>query len=109
MLSCGDVCWADLPVGGRRPAVVITRDEAIPRLTSVLVVPVTRSLRGIGSEVVLGPEDGLLRESVASVDNIQLVRCSRLDPPFAHLSPWRMTEICEALAFTTGCEKWVAA
>jgi mRNA interferase MazF len=108
-MSRGDVCWADLPVDGRRPVVVITRDEAIPRLTRVLVAPVTRTIRGIDGEVVLGPEDGLGKESVANLYNVQVIATSRLGPIIGRLSWGHQAEVCVALAYVSGCGERVAA
>ncbi len=108
MVRRGDIRWAVLPVAGRRPVVVITRDEAIPRLTSVLVAPVTRTIRGLGCEVVLGVEDGLKNESVANLDNVEIVEISELGPAVGRLSWRHQTEVCTALAFATGCDRRVA-
>src|SRR5438093_3979547 len=66
----GDLLWADLgPRAGRRPAVILTRDEVIPFLESIVVAPVTRTIRDIDSEVSVGAEDGLDEESVINCDN----------------------------------------
>lgn len=69
----GEVWWAELPDAGRRPVLVVTRDDAIPVLRTVLVAPVTRTIRGIPTEVRLGPGDGLRDECVATLDNLQPV------------------------------------
>jgi mRNA interferase MazF len=53
-----EVWWAEVETM-RRPVLVVTRSEAIPVLNSIVVAPVTRTVRGIPTEVVLGPEDGL--------------------------------------------------
>lgn len=54
-----EVCWLELEQEGRRPVVVLTRDEAVPRLRNVVVALLTRTIRGIDTEVELGPEDGM--------------------------------------------------
>jgi mRNA interferase MazF len=56
--------------GGRRPAVILTRDGAIPVLANVTVAAVTGTIRGLPTEVPLGAEHGLARESVANCDNL---------------------------------------
>jgi mRNA interferase MazF len=43
----------------RRPVLILTRDEIIDRLNEVIVVPVTRTIRGLTTEVVLTPDDGM--------------------------------------------------
>jgi mRNA interferase MazF len=65
----GEVYDAPVP-GGMHPAVVVTRDQAIPLLRSVCVVAVTSRIRGLPTEVSLGPTEGLSRECVANCDNL---------------------------------------
>lgn len=103
MVSRGDVCWAELPDAGRRPVLVLTRSEAIPVLPRILVAPLTRTIRGIPSEVRLGSEDGVPKECVASFDNLQLTDRDALVDPITTLSGPRMHEVCRALAIATGC------
>jgi len=83
---------------------VLTRDAAVPVLHRILVVPLTRTIRGIPTEVRLGVEDGLPAECVASFDNLCQVSRPRLEEPIATLSGPRMHEVCRALAIATGCD-----
>ena len=79
-LARGTVWFALMPEPiGRRPVVVLTRDVAIPHLTNVTVALVTRAVRGVPSEVALGPDQGLREECVASCDNIHTISCSWLN------------------------------
>jgi mRNA interferase MazF len=57
VVARGEVRWLELEEEGRRPVVVLTRDEALPRLRNVIVALVTRTIRGIESEVQIGPAD----------------------------------------------------
>ncbi len=66
----GDVWFADVPGDKRRPVVVLSRSSVLPRLTTVLVAPVTTRVRKIPTEVPLGPDQGLGRPCVANLDNI---------------------------------------
>lgn len=66
----GGVFWLELEAEGRRPVCVITRDEAIAALRNVVIALITSRARGLQSEVRLGPEDGLPRECVISLDNL---------------------------------------
>ena len=59
VVARGEVWWRESPDQGRRPYLVLTRDPAIPLLKRVIAVPTTRSIRGIPTEVRLGPDDGL--------------------------------------------------
>ena len=56
-----------------RPVVILTRDVAIPRLRRVTVAPITSTIRGLSTEVPVGPEVGLEHESVISCDNLQTI------------------------------------
>lgn len=84
--------------------VILTRQAAIPLLRAVLAVPATRSVRGIPTEVAVGPEDGLPTGSVLSLDNLSHVQKHQLIEPICTLSAARMCEVCRALAIATGCD-----
>lgn len=101
--SQGDVWWAEAPELGRRPMLVITRDVALPVLGRVLVAPVTRTRRGIPTEVALGPEEGLPVESAASFDNLQPIPRASLVERAGALSVSRRDEICRALGAVADC------
>jgi mRNA interferase MazF len=87
-----------------RPALVLTRGSAIPYLTAVTVAPVTRTIRGIPTEVALGVEEGLKAPSVANLDSIQTVRAARLGRYLGSLPAARRAEVREALLFALGLE-----
>jgi mRNA interferase MazF len=99
----GEVWWVEHPAAGRRPHLVLTRGVAIERLTRVLGVPATRTIRGIPSELELGPEDGLPDRCVLSFDNIRVVRKAFFVERICELSPAHMERVCHALAVATGC------
>jgi len=99
----GEVWWVERPNAGRRPHLVLTRDAAIPSLTRVLGVPATKTVRGIPSEVELGPEDGMPIRCVLSVDNIRVLSKAYFVEPICELTPTRMASVCDALALATGC------
>src|SRR5579862_7559584 len=61
-----------------RPIIVRTRDPLGSLLNKIIVVPVTSGERGIATEVPLEPAEGVRGGSVASLDNMQFVRRSRL-------------------------------
>lgn len=80
MVARGEVYWADLgPPAGRRPVCVLTRDAAIAVLNTVTCAPITRTVRGIRSEVEVGPDQGLLETSAISCDNVLTVPQAVLD------------------------------
>lgn len=58
----------------RRPALVLTRPSKLHLLTWVTIAPITSTIRGLTSEVRVGPRNGLDHECVVSCDNITTVR-----------------------------------
>ncbi len=101
MVARGDVYWADLgPPAGRRPVCVLTRDAAIAVLRTVTCAPVTRTIRGIRSEVELGPAQGLPETSVISCDNVITVPQAVLDPEaVGHLDEVKRAELDRAIRY----------
>ena len=99
----GEVWWGEAPDARGRPYLVLARDEAIPVLRAILVAPVTRTLRGIPTEVPLGAEEGLLASGVASMDNVLAFPRSMLVRRLGALAPARRGEPCEALRAAIDC------
>lgn len=101
MVNRGDVFWADLgPPAGRRPVCVLTRDAAIAVLRSVTCAPITRTIRGIRSEVEVGPHQGLPETSVINCDNVLTIPQRVLDPAAAgHLDAVKRAELDQALRY----------
>ena len=88
---------------GRRPFLVMSRSAAIPVLNSVLAVPVTRTVRGIPTELPLGPDDGMPTDCVASFDNLRVVPKASLVDHIFTLQPARLAEACAALGAAVEC------
>lgn len=101
MVARNDIVWADLgPPAGRRPVCVLTRDAAIRVLTSVTCAPITRTIRGIRSEVELGPEHGLSEPCVISCDNVLTVPIADLDvEPVGRLDEIARSQLDRALRY----------
>lgn len=99
----GEVWWGEAPDAKGRPFLVLTRDEAIPVLRTILVAPVTRTIRGIPTEVRLGSGEGLATECVAALDATTAFPRAMLARRIGTLSPTRMHELREALAAATDC------
>lgn len=97
----GEIWWAESE-DMRRPVMVVTRDAAIPVLGAILVAPVTRTVRGIPTEVPLGRDEGLLEPCAASFDNLRPVRKVWLTRRMGALGS-RSHEICGALAALSNC------
>lgn len=87
----------------RRPVVVLTRDSIIDRLARVTVAPITSTIRGVSSEVVLGPEDGMKAACAINLHNIVTVPKAGLGRRVSQLDPRRLEELCSAITFALGC------
>ena len=98
----GDVWWAEMD-DKRRPVLVMTRSAAIPLLHRVVVVPITRRVRLIPTEVALGGGDGMPEACAATFDNITTADTSKLLERITHLSEERMREVCRAMNVAVGC------
>ena len=62
----------------RRPVLVLTRPEVIELLHTVMVAPITSTIRGAPSEVMVGIDEGLKQDSVVNLDHVQTIEKSRL-------------------------------
>ena len=87
----------------RRPVLVLTRPEVIELLHTVMVAPITSTIRGAPSEVIVGVEEGLKRDSAVNLDHVQTVEKSKLKRFIGSLGPQKMTAVCRALSIATGC------
>jgi mRNA interferase MazF len=103
VVSRGDVLWLEAPDDKRRPACVLTRDAAIPVLRYVTVAFITRTLRGIPTEVRLDPDDGMPTECAINLDNLRTVPKAHLTERITTLSGKQMHEVCRALSVANGC------
>ena len=87
----------------RRPVVILSRQDAIELIDTVMVAPVSSSIRGAPAEVVIGKAEGLKHTSSISLDHVQTVQKRQLKNRLGRLSPAKMMAVCRALAIATGC------
>ena len=80
----------------RRPVLVLTRQEVISHLHTVTVAPITTTVRGIPSEVVIGPESGLKSTSAINLDNLATVPKAGLRTFVGTVPPQVLSEVREA-------------
>ena len=88
-----------------RPVLVLTRQEVISLLHTVMVAPITSTIRGAPSEVPVGVREGLKHDSAVNLDHVQTVERSRLVGYVGHLATDKMRQVCRALAVATGCDR----
>jgi mRNA interferase MazF len=97
----GEIWYAHLDK--LRPVVVMHRDFAGRHLGAVLAAPLTTTIRNIPTEVRLGPEHGVDRQCVASLDNLTLLSRSRFERRIGQLNEETMGHLCRALAVAVAC------
>ncbi len=98
----GEVWFAATP-GGDRPVLILTRDPVAGRIGSVVVAAITRTVRGLVSELVLTPADGVPTECVVNFDNIHTIPRAAFRRQITKLGPPRVAHACQTLRDATGC------
>ncbi|MFI5300528.1 MAG: type II toxin-antitoxin system PemK/MazF family toxin [Polyangiales bacterium] len=96
----GEIWWARMPLpAGRRPIVLVSRDSAYAVRSSVTVVEVSTTVRGIPTEVTLGKREGLPKRCVANADSLVTIPKSWLESRVTSLSKEKMDALDTALRF----------
>jgi mRNA interferase MazF len=99
----GEIWFVSTP-GGDRPVLVLTRDPVADRIGAVVVAALTRTERGLVSELALTANaDGVPSDCVANFDNIHTIRRQNFRRPIVTLSPQRQAQVCQRLRDATGC------
>ena len=98
----GEIWFAATP-GGDRPVLVLTRDPVSDRIGAVVVAALTRTRRGLVSELALTIDDGVPTDSVVNFDNIHTIPRESFRRRVTLLSPSRIADACRALQAATGC------
>lgn len=98
----GEIWFAATP-GGDRPVLVLTRDPVAERIGSVVVAALTRTRRGLVSELELTTADGVPTDSVVNFDNLHTIPRATFRRKVSTLSPARMADACRTLQAATGC------
>lgn len=88
----------------RRPVVILSRNDAIPILNTILVAAVTSTIRGLPSEVVVGTDEGLKHDSAVNLDHVYTLEQARLERAVGTLGTRKMAAVCRSLAIATGCD-----
>ena len=86
----------------KRPVLILTRQDMIGRLHTVTVAPITSTVRGVPSEVVVGTESGLKQPSAINLHHLATVPRAGLRSFVGVVSTESMNEIREALMFALG-------
>ena len=101
----GEIWWAELEQpSGRRPVVLLSRNEAYTVRSLVIAAPATTRIRHISSEVQLGIDDGMQQECVVNLDTIITIPKDCLKTRLAILSAKKLKEVEAAVRFALGLE-----
>ena len=104
-MSRGDVWQLDLGGrAGRRPALILTRQAVIPHLNKITVAEITTSGKGYRTEVALGQQANLARESYVQLDNIQTVSKTRFVKYLGAVDAETMRVVGRTLVLALGLE-----
>jgi mRNA interferase MazF len=96
----GEVWWADLPLpAGRRPVLLLSREVAYKVRSSITAAVITRTIRSIPVEVLLGKEDSMPVKCAVNLDDIITIPKSLLVERITALSPEKMAAVAKAIAF----------
>ena len=105
-----DLWWATLPEpAGRRPVLLLSRNEAYSYLNKFVAVEVTSTVRRIAVEVPLGRSEGLPEKCVANCDNLRTVPRSSLAKRIGQLAPRRYSEVKRALGHALAWDELIDA
>lgn len=91
------------PPDKRRPVVILSRQEVIGLLHTVMVAPITSTTRAAPSEVAVGIDEGLKGPSAVNLDHVQTVDKTRLSRYVGSLDREKLDKLCRAFAIATGC------
>ena len=102
----GEIRWYTFRLPDkRRPVLVLTRDEVIDRLNEIIVVPATRTIRGLTTEVVLTTDDGMPVACALNFDHVALAQRNRIGPVLCTLVEARWIEVRRALLIACGFDR----
>ena len=88
----------------RRPVLIVSRQDVIGLINTVIVAPITTTIYGVPSEVIVGIDQGLKHDSAVNLDHIQTVSAAKLSRYIGSLNERMMEKVCLALMIATGCD-----
>lgn len=101
----GEIRWYTFALPDkRRPVLILTRDDVIDNLNEIIVVPITRTIRGLATEVVLTLDDGMPVESALNFDHVALAQRQRIGAVICTLPEERWAEVRHSLLTACGFE-----
>ncbi|WP_028652092.1 type II toxin-antitoxin system PemK/MazF family toxin [Nocardioides halotolerans] len=80
-----------------RPVLVLTREPVRAAMRRVTVAPITTTIKGLSTEVPVGPGNGLAEPSVISCDNIITIDKAALGRHLGFLFERQESELAAAI------------
>jgi len=102
----GEIWWAEMPKpAGRRPVVLLSRNEAYLVRELITIAPVTTRIRNIPVELPIGKVEGLPHSRVANLDTITTIPKRCLKERIGLISSAKLKELDEAVKFALGLKE----
>ena len=103
-----ELWWAELPSpAGRRPVLLLGRNDSYEYLNKLVAAEVTTTIRGIPVEIPLGPQDGLAKACVVNCDKLRTVPKNALKQRISRLPPNRYGEVKRAVGYAFGWDELI--
>ncbi len=103
-----EIWWANLPKPiGRRPVLLLSRDDAYSYLNKFVAAEITTTVRKIPVEVPLGKAEGLLKQCAVNCDNLRTIPKQLLESRISRLTPRRIAEVKRAVGYALGWEELI--
>jgi mRNA interferase MazF len=105
-----EIWWAELPKpAGRRPVLLLSRNDAYAYLNKFVVAEITTTIRNIPVEIPLGRREGMAKLCVANCDNLRTVPRQALETRISRLLPGRLAEVKRAVGYALGWQELIDA
>jgi len=105
-----EIWWADLPQpAGRRPVLLLSRDDAYAVLSKFIAAEITATVRHIPIEVPLSASEGMPKPCVVNCDNLRTISKAHLVKKISKLAPKRVYEVKRAIGYAMAWEELITA
>ncbi|MGI8745002.1 MAG: type II toxin-antitoxin system PemK/MazF family toxin [Bryobacteraceae bacterium] len=105
-----EIWWANLPApAGKRPVLLLGRNDAYEYLNKFIVAEITTTIRSIPVEVMLGPREGLTRRCAANCDNLRTIARSTIGKRIGALHGSRHIDVKRAIGYALAWEELIMA
>jgi mRNA interferase MazF len=103
-----EIWWANLPKpAGRRPVLLLSRNDAYSYLNKFVAAEITTTIRNIPVEVPLGPDEGMRKPCAANFDNLRTISREHLSARIATLARPRWREVKRAAGYALGWDELI--